>query len=343
MRALWTARLPRAPGRAACPALEHCGLVTSERGTLRVTHAGTLSAFTTTGRKLWQAALLDRRGGRAPRARSRSHSTPLALANGSTVVTLTHTIGIWNARGRLERRIARGIHAPLDDSGTAANLTTDGELVVTGCAQELWRIRPDDAVRHDYVEFDHPVPPLFPDGSVLVRIRCLARMDRFGTRLWEQGLVYGPTHWSLSISRDGRIAAANSEGRATLLCDAHGIRLGTYEHPANFSEHPSGDWIALGRDRVARIDPVGKERWAVAVPPTSAFVTATKQAAVDARGCSYVAAGNELLIIDGDSGRILDRWAAPQRRGCDGIASWAILDEGVLGVVCGGRLTLLGD
>lgn len=243
------------------------GVIVMPDRTLRVCHMGTLSAVTFDGTILWQLDLH-----RLVSEDWRFHySLPTALQTGETLLVLPDALLIVDKLGRIYRKensLASDnaentpdmINGP-DDSEFSPNLTYSGFPILSLVAGDVYVLKNNLWHEIGIYGLDIVTPAIYPDNSLAIAGYAGAGFCRVG--------LDRKKHWTTQVKMADKLPTLNHEHIAAIGSDdgyaaffrSDGKQIGEYKHSATFAEYIDGGWIALSRQRIARLTTNGREIW----------------------------------------------------------------------------------
>src|SRR5713226_9118108 len=279
------------------------GVIVMADETLRVYHSGMLSAVTFDGTILWQ---LDLTGLIAEDKRCFS-SLPTALHTGETLLVLPDALLIVDRLGGIYRREDRlapdgsgnapdVINAP-DDSGYSPNLTYSGLPILSAICGEVYILKKHLWHEIGVYGYDIVTPAVYPDNS-------LAIAGYAGTGFCRVNLD-GKRQWTTQVKKADKLPTLNHEHIAAIGSDdgysaffrSDGEQIGEYNHAAKFAVYNDGGWIALSKQRLARLTTDGREVWGCEICPGE-NLSFVEQPIVDRDGFIFVRQKEGFLCCD---------------------------------------------
>jgi hypothetical protein len=277
------------------------GVVTAPDTSLRICHAGMLSAWGPDLSPLWQVDLAVY----AKAARVFTASLPTTLYDGSTLIVLPNGL-LRAAPDGADVEIFRHDEYP-DDSGMSPNVTSDGRPVLSfplGGVDLLtdgaWK-----TVGGRVYGYDIMCPAVYDDGSLAIAGYYgtgFCRVDLDGRIRWRTELRAADCLPSVNQEQVAAVGSLNDHVSQFFAPD--GSMIGRYPRPAIFAAYGK-DWIALAKDRVARVSTSGEELWAHELSTQRPFAGVV-QPVVDADGYIYVRHDAGVLCCDGDGETMFD-------------------------------------
>jgi outer membrane protein assembly factor BamB len=308
------------PGPHGCPELqEHSlpksneadterfgmsGVVVAADGSLRICHAGVLSAWGPDFIPRWQLDLAAYSELARPQLPFGA-SLPTVLADGSTLVQLRGGLLRVSANGAAVEVFAHDAY--LDDSGMSPNVTDDGYPLMPCVTGELIILRNGmwATVGDRAYGFDFQSPALYSDGSLAVAGYYgtgFCRVDLDGTIRWQTDLYQADL---LPTVNHGQVAAVGSlNEKVSTFFAPDGSRIGRYPRAAVFAAY-GDDWIALSEGVVARVTKLGEELWAREVS-LHRLLAGVLQPIVDADGYIYIRHDAGVLCCAADGATVFE-------------------------------------
>ncbi|GCE23254.1 hypothetical protein KDK_70540 [Dictyobacter kobayashii] len=178
------------------------------------------------------------------------------------------------------------IAAP-DDSGFSPNLTYNGLPVLSAVAGDVYVFKQNLWHEIGVYGLDVVTPAVYPDNS-------LAIAGYAGTGFCRVSLD-GKTQWTTQIKRADKLPTINNEHIAAIgsadgfsaFFRSDGEQIGEYKQWATFAEYIDGGWIALSKQRLARLTKDGREIWGCDIH-RSGNLTFVEQPIVDRDGFIFV-------------------------------------------------------
>jgi hypothetical protein len=244
------------------PRRTYDGVVILPDDTLRVCYAGRLTALTVEGEILWQIDLCGLSG----RDRSWVASLPTVLQTEETLLFQPDGLLLVDNLGNPRKW---PYVFSVDDFGGSPNLTCDGHPVLTCIAGEVALRRSE----HEWQElgvfgYDIVTPAVYPDNSLAISGyagKGFCRVGADGKIHWRTSLKYAdlpPT-----LNQDWIAAVGSLNERCSAFFTPDGERIGVYSEAALFSVTPDGGWVAVSKQRLARLSVMGKEIWSCSLSP----------------------------------------------------------------------------
>lgn len=280
------------------------GVIVASDGTLRVCHAGQLFAVTFDGAILWQ---LDLSSLISEETRWIS-SLPTALQTGETLLLLPDSLLMVDGHGGIYRReyliVSDGSGENADerilpdDSGFSPNLTYSGALILSAITGEVYLFQKNQWRGIGVYGYDIVTPAVYPDNSL-----AIAGYGHTGfCRVSSDGVIQWTTHLddadllpTLNAEHVAAVGSLNDERSAFFRSD--GEQIGEYQYAARFAVYPDGGWIALSKQRLARLTLEGRELWGREILPGNTL-SSVEQPLVDRDGFVFVRQKEGLLCCD---------------------------------------------
>ncbi|HEY1348709.1 MAG TPA: hypothetical protein VGF67_03680 [Ktedonobacteraceae bacterium] len=230
--------------------------------TLRVCHAGMLSAVTLDGTILWQVDLRSL-------VREKVHwisSLPTALQTGETLLFQPDHLLLVDQAGGVRRQTYRlpdgnGRAGP-DDSGGSPNLTKSGLLILSSPSGEVYLFRDNEWQEIGCFGYDIVTPAVYPDHSLAIAGYAglgFCRVSLDGAIQWTTSFYDADLPPTLNQEQIAAVGSLNDGCSAFFTPD--GKQIGSYSHAAKFAVSPDGGWVALSKQRLSRLTCDGKELW----------------------------------------------------------------------------------
>jgi hypothetical protein len=315
------------------------GVIVMPDNTLRVLSGGVLSVVAFEGTILWQIDLRKR-------VSKDSHwiaSLPTALESGEALLLLPREMLLIDGAGKVRVQHYRVISDATvstnrvfpEDSGYSPNLTYNGQTVVTPSGGEVYLLEGNGWREMGVYGYDVLTPAIYPDNSLASagyarQGFCWVAPD--GTIIWRTALHEADLLPTLNRDEVAAIGSLNEKRSAFFRPD--GQQLGEYPHAATFAVYPDGGWIALSKERLARLTLEGKELWSRAIEHADTY-TWVEQPVVDKDGFIFVREQEGYQCLDAQGKVVFEvRLARPT----EGLAS--IVASGVIAYVQEGELVL---
>jgi hypothetical protein len=262
------------------------GVVVAADGSLRVCHAGVLSAWGPDVSPKWEVDLAAYRKLARP-ALPFGASLPTVLADGSTLIQLRGGVLRVSVDGGGVEAFA--LDASLDDSGMSPNVTQDGYPLVPSVTGELYILRDGlwATVGDRGYGFDILCPALYADGSLAVAGYYgtgFCRVELDGRIRWQTDLREADRLPTINRAQVAAVGSLND--KVSVFFAPDGSRLGRYPRAAVFTAY-GDEWIALSASRVARVTTLGEELWAREVS-VHRLLAGVMQPVVDVDGYIYI-------------------------------------------------------
>ena len=312
------------------------GVVVAPDGSLRVVHAGMLSAFSPTMEPLWQIDLAAASGTRKQWLPYFGLSLPTVLQNGSTLMIMRNGLLLVPAGGSTVEVFGEDL--ALDDSGMSPNLTLDGRPLISSILGEVFILSGGRwlPIGERGYGFDILCPAIYDDGSLAIAGYagsgfCRVALD--STIHWQSNLRDADGLPTVHTSQVAAVGSLN-DGLSMFFAPG-GSALGHYPHPAVFATYNDG-WVALSRHRVARLTIDGQDLWGntISIQHSRAGIV---QPIVDVDGYIYIRHDNGLLCLDGD-GKTLFELSLPTTNP----DPLSLIAPGVLAIVADNKLLISG-
>jgi hypothetical protein len=238
------------------------GVIVLPDETLRVCHAGMLSAVTLDGTILWQVDLRSL-------VREKVHwisSLPTALQTGETLLFQPDHLLLVDQAGGVRRQTYRlpdgnGRAGP-DDSGGSPNLTKSGLLILSSPSGEVYLFRDNEWQEIGCFGYDIVTPAVYPDHSLAIAGYAglgFCRVSLDGAIQWTTSFYDADLPPTLNQEQIAAVGSLNDGCSAFFTPD--GKQIGSYSHAAKFAVSPDGGWVALSKQRLSRLTCDGKELW----------------------------------------------------------------------------------
>ncbi len=286
------------------------GVIVMPDETLRVLHAGLLIAVTLDGTLLWQVDL-------SSLISEDEHwisSLPTALQTGETLLLLPNEMLLVDRFGGVRRQDYRitsddgegsapGSIYP-DDSGFSPNLTYNGLLLLSAVTGEVYLFTKNQWQEIGIYGYDIVTPAVYPDNSLAIA--------GFAGKGFCRVSLDGEIHWRTHLQEADLLPTLNQEQIAAVgsldeKCSAFfrpdGQQIGEYHHAAKFAVYPDGGWVALSKQRLARLTLEGREVWGCEICP-AASLSFVEQPLVDKDGFIFVRQQEGFLCCDAQ-GRVV--------------------------------------
>lgn len=279
----------------------YSGVIIMPDESLRVLENGVLSAVTFAGTILWQLDLSALDVG--DEEVHDTFSLPTATQAGETLLVRGDAFLIVDNAGncRRERTLSGEGHnkiCALDDSGFSPNLTSSGQPILTCCDGGVYAFK--DGLHHEIGVFGYDIvtPAIYPDDTLAIAGYAstgFCRVSLDGRIRWKTAFFYADLLPTLNHRHIAAVGSLNDDTSAFYKPD--GSQIGEYQHAAKFAVHPSGDWIALSKQRLARLTLQGDEIWSCALQAGESL-SFVEQPLVDKDGYIYVRQKEGFLCID---------------------------------------------
>ena len=267
------------------------GIIVRSDSSLVVANDGILSCWTRGGGLLWSIELLEQ--GKPPVF----HSAPMALADGSVLVTLKESYVIVDKAGHIKEQIPA--NNGMDDSGFSPNVTYSGSLISTSMFGDVSVRQSERWEEIGIFGYDILPPAVYDDDSLAISGYAwsgLCRVDLKGDIAWQREHY---TDLLPSLNSHQVVAAGSLDDEKSIFVGPGGEKVGEYGAPAVFAEHSDNTWIALSKDRIARVASDGTVIWGRLLEESNgANWSRTTQPIVDIVGRIYAAIGNAIACYD---------------------------------------------
>ncbi len=286
------------------------GVIIMPDETLRVSHAGLLIAVKLDGTILWQVDL----SGLVSEDEYWISSLPTALQTGETLLLLPNGLLLVDRFGGIRRQdyqitsddgevSADGSICP-DDSGFSPNLTYNGLLILSAITGEVYIFKKNVGQEIGVYGYDIVTPAVYPDNSLAIAGyygRGFCRVNLDGELQWTTHLTGADLLPTLNQEHIAAVGSLNEKCSAFFRSD--GQQIGEYHHAAKFAAYPDGGWIALSKQRLARLTLEGKELWGREMYPGDSL-SFVEQPLVDKDGFIFARQKEGFLCCDAH-GRIV--------------------------------------
>jgi outer membrane protein assembly factor BamB len=276
------------------------GVIVMPDETLRVCHAGMLSAIKIDGTILWQ---LDLNNLISEHKRPRP-SLPVALQTGETLLLLRDEFLIVDKQGKTRTINFAEDYAP-DDSGYSPNLTYNGQLILTDVMGDVLIHKDTGWQEIGVFGYDIVPPAIYPDNSLAISGYAhmgFCRVSLDGEIQWQTQLKYADLLPTLNYDY---IAAVGSLDQGSAFFRSNGEQIGEYQYGSTFAVYPDGGWIALSKKRLARLTLEGQELWGCEVSADE-LLPFVEQPIVDKDGYIYVRQQTGFLCLDAHGNKIFE-------------------------------------
>jgi hypothetical protein len=279
------------------------GVIVMPDETLRVCHAGLLIAVMLDGTILWQVDL-------SSLTSEDEHwisSLPTALQTGETLLLLPNALLLVDRFGSVRRQdyqiasdddevSAPGSICP-DDSGFSPNLTYSGLLILSAITGEVYIFKKNRWQEIGIYGYDIVTPAVYPDNSLAIAGygRGFYRVNVDGEIQWTAHLTGADLLPTLNQEHIAAVGSLNDKYSAFFRSD--GEQIGDYPHAAKFAAYPDGGWIALSKQRLARLTLEGRELWGREICPGDSL-SFVEQPLVDKDGFIFVRQKEGFLCCD---------------------------------------------
>jgi hypothetical protein len=311
-RIVATRRLPHAQKK------DHVFLCVGDDGDIRATCGPWLARLTTKGGLVWERRLHRFAQGHAANA-------PVALRGGATLVVCAGgPVVILAPDGRTSARI--DVDEPLDDSGPAAQITREGELVLTAMTGEVFQLGRHG--RRHFGEFGYDIVPPAIDAEDGLIVAGYARgLFRTGKGIPTQRFpgIHDPDLLPV-VKPDGTVAVGSLNEECSVFFDGGQRLIGRFPFAAAFSDAGVDRWIALWKSGVACLVSDGTVLWQETWQDEIDVSWGRLQSLVAPSGDVYIPHPSGLLALAADGSR---RFLLPLQRPITGLAPVA---EGRLAV-----------
>ncbi|BCL82533.1 hypothetical protein ccbrp13_49980 [Ktedonobacteria bacterium brp13] len=205
---------------------------------------------------------------------------------------------------RRENRLASGdsgnsldkINAP-DDSGFSPNLTYSGFPILSAIAGDVYILKKDRWHEIGVYGLDIVTPAVYPDNSLAIAGYAGSGFCRVG--------VDGERQWTTHVKMADKLPTINHEHIAAIGSDdgysaffrSDGELIGEYKHTATFAAYIDGGWIALSKQRLARLTTDGREVWGCEISREDNLIF-VEQPIVDRAGFIFVRQKEGYLCCD---------------------------------------------
>ena len=285
-------RFPLPTSQAALPPDEEPGgIIVMPDETLRVCHAGMLSAVKLDGTILWQLDLSSL----MHEYKGWSSSLPTALQTGETILLMTNTFLMIDTSGSIRRKDEL---ACADDSGFPPNLTYSGLPVASGITGEVYVLKENMWQEIMCRGYDIVTPAIYPDNSLAVAGFAGPGFCRTSI----EGEIQWTTHLKLAdllptLNHEHIAAIGSLNEKCSAFFRANGEQIGEYPYPATFAVYPDGGWVALSKRRLARLTLEGQELWGREICRGNGL-SFVEQPIVDKDGFVYIRQKESFLCCD---------------------------------------------
>jgi hypothetical protein len=289
------------------------GVIVMPDETLRVCHAGMLSAVTFDGTILWQLDLSSL----IPEDDHYYYSLPTALQTGETILALPDALLIVDRLGnnyRRENQIApddvRGSQKTIygiDDSGFSPNLTYSGLPILTAVPGEVYVLKKDLWHEIGIYGYDIVPPAVYPDNSLAIAGYAgtgFCRVNLDGKKQWTTHVKMADQLPTLNHEYIAAVGVGVSGGYSAFF-QSDGEQIGEYKHSAKFAEYIDGGWIALSKQHLARLTTDGKEVWGCEIH-SGAHYSFAEQPIVDMDGFIFVRQEEGYLCCDAHGHKVFE-------------------------------------
>jgi outer membrane protein assembly factor BamB len=274
------------------------GVIVMPDETLRICHAGMLSAVTQDGTILWQVDLRSL-------VREEVHwisSLPTALRTGETLLFQPDHLLLVDRDGSVRRQAYQlpddnGWARP-DDSGGSPNLTESGLLILPSPLGAVYLFRDNQWQEIGYFGYDIVTPAVYPDHSLAIAGyagKGFCRVSLEGAIQWSTSFRDADLLPTLNQEQIAAVGSLNDGCSAFFTPD--GKLIGSYPHAATFAVFPDGGWVALSKQRLARLTYNGKELWGRDICPADSL-NWIEQPLVDQEGFIFIRQKDGFLCWD---------------------------------------------
>ncbi len=266
---------------------------------LRVCSMGVLSAVKLDGTILWQLDL-------SPFVEKDVVITSLftALSSGKTLHFLMYTVLTVDARGNAYMYSV----LPSYDGFCSPNLTYSGfpltvsaEGKVSVLKNTVWQ-----PIREDF-GLDIATPAVYNDNSLAIAGYFgtgLCRVFLDGQICWTTSLLQADLLPTINHAQIAAVGSRNDHLSAFFTLD--GKQIGEYPHAALFAEYVDGGWIALSKQRLARLTVNGKEIWSIPVNTVRSWSFGAQQPIIDRDGYIFVRQARSFLCCDEQGSKVFE-------------------------------------
>ncbi|GHO83223.1 hypothetical protein [Dictyobacter formicarum] len=206
-----------------------------------------------------------------------------------------HTTPIWR---KISLPVHHSVRSPDRETISGVIVAPDGTLrichagmlsAVTFNGTILWQLDLGDVMPEDE-RFVYSLPTALQTGeTLLVLPDALLIVDRLGN-------IQGKVNKLPTLNRE-QIAAVGSTDGFSAFVRSDGTQIGEYNHSATFAEYIDGGWIALSKQRLARLTTEGKEVWGCEISRTTNLIF-VEQPLVDRDGFIFVRHQEGYLCCD---------------------------------------------